>query len=85
MAHMKTTLDIHDELLLRAKRRVKQTGRPLRALVEDGLRQVLSAKTERRPYRLPDLSVGNPGDSDPLESYSWQDLRELIYDDRETP
>ena len=84
MAHMKTTLDIHDELLLRAKRRAKQTGRPLRALVEDGLRQVLSAKTERRPYRLPDLSVGNPDDSDPLESYSWQDLRELIYDDRET-
>lgn len=85
MAHMKTTLDIHDELLLRAKRHAKQTGRPLRALVEDGLRQVLSAKTNRHRYRLPDLSVGNPDDSDPLESYSWQDLRELIYDDRETP
>ena len=85
MAHMKTTLDIHDELLLRAKRHAKQIGRPLRALVEDGLRQVLSAKTNRHRYRLPDLSVGNPDDSDPLESYSWQDLRELIYDDRETP
>ena len=33
---MKTTLDIHDELLLRAKRHAKETGRPLRALVEDG-------------------------------------------------
>ncbi len=78
---MKTTLDIHDELLARAKRRAKRTGRPLRALVEDGLRQALSADTERRQYRLSDLSVGNPDGRDPLESYSWQDLRELIYGD----
>ena len=35
---MKTTLDIHDELLARAKRHARATGRPLRAVVEDGLR-----------------------------------------------
>ncbi len=78
---MKTTLDIHDELLARAKRRAKKKGRPLRALVEDGLRQALAADTERRQYRLPDLSVGDPDSRDPLESYSWQDLRDLIYGD----
>ena len=80
---MKTTLDIHDELLIRAKRHAKETGRPLRALVEDGLRQALSATPDPQPYRLPDLSVGNPDAPDPLESYSWQDLRDLIYGDRE--
>ena len=78
---MKTTLDIHDELLARAKRRAKRTGRPLRALVEDGLRQALSADAGRRQYRLPDLSAGDPDGRDPLESYSWQDLRDLIYGD----
>ena len=82
MANVKTTLDIHDELLTRAKRHAKRTGRPLRAVVEDGLRQVLSAGGERRNYRLPDLSVGSPGGRDPLEAYSWQDLRDLIYGDR---
>ena len=82
---MKTTLDINDELAARAKRRAKETGRPLRALVEEGLRQVLSVKAERAPYRLPDLSVGNPDGGDPLELYSWQDLRELIYGDRGPP
>ena len=41
---MKTTLDIHDELLNRAKRRAKETARPLRALVEEGLRRVLSIR-----------------------------------------
>ena len=80
---MKTTLDIHDELLNRAKRQAKRTGRPLRALVEDGLRQVLSSEAGRERYRLPDLSVGKPDGRDPLESYSWQDLRELIYGERE--
>ncbi len=80
---MKTTLDIHDELLNRAKRQAKRTGRPLRALMEDGLRQVLSTGATRERYRLPDLSVGNPDGRDPLETYSWQDLRELIYGDRE--
>ena len=82
MANMKTTLDIHDELLSRAKRHARQTGRPLRAVVEDGLRRVLYAEEERPEYRLPDLSVGRPDGRDPLEAYSWQDLRDLIYGDR---
>ena len=85
MGSMKTTLDIHDELLNRAKRRAKETDRPLRALVEEGLRRVLSANEERKPYRLPDLSVGAPDGADPLDTYSWQDLRELIYGDRGLP
>lgn len=80
---VKTTLDIHDELLDRARRQATRTGRPLRALVEDGLRQVLSTGARRERYRLPDLSVGNPDGRDPLEAHSWQDLRELIYGERE--
>ena len=79
---MKTTLDIQDELLLRAKRHAQRTGRPLRAVVEEGLRQVLSNTTTQTRYRLPDLSVGRADDDDPLEAYSWQDLREIIYEDR---
>ncbi|WP_446830837.1 type II toxin-antitoxin system VapB family antitoxin [Candidatus Foliamicus sp.] len=78
---MKTTLDIHDELLARAKRRARVQGRSLRALVEDGLRLVLGAPRPRRPYSMPDLREGDPLASDPLERYSWPELRELIYGD----
>ena len=78
---MKTTLDIHDELLARAKRHAKETGRPLRALVEDGLRRVLQPSPPRPRYALPDLRAGDPGAEDPLERYSWPELRELIYGD----
>ena len=41
IATMKTTIEIHDELLARAKQHAKATGRSLRAVIEDGLRQVL--------------------------------------------
>ena len=78
---MKTTLDIHDELLLQAKRHAKLTVRPLRAVVEEGLRTVLHGPDHLPAYRLPDLRVGDPAAADPLESYSWPELREMIYGD----
>ncbi len=77
---MKTTIEIHDELLARAKRYARETGGTLRSLVEEGLRFVLSAPASSQSYRLPDLSVGDPTDDDPLEAYSWQDLSEMIYE-----
>ena len=80
---MKTTLDIHDELLFQAKRHAKDTGRPLRAVVEEGLRSVLQSIERHPPYRLPDLRVGDPEAPDPLETYSWPELREVIYGGRD--
>ena len=85
MGIVKTTLDTHDDLLIRAKRHARRLGRPLRAVVEERLRQMLATPSARFPYRLPDLSAGEANAPDPLESYSWQDLRDAIYDDRATP
>jgi len=80
---MKTTVDIADVLFARAKRHARRTGRPLRALVEEGLRRVLDAEQAKtEPYRLPDRSVGKAGAADPLESWTWQDLRDEIYGGR---
>ena len=77
---MKTTLDIRDELLAYAKRHAKETGCPVSAVVEDGLRRVVAAPSHRR-YELPDLRVGDPNLPDPFATYSWPALRELIYCD----
>ena len=76
---MKTTLDIQDQLLLRAKRLSKRTGKPLRALVEQGLQLLLAKEASNQRYELPDRSVGNADAANPLESWSWQDLRDEIY------
>lgn len=75
---MKTTLEIQDELFARAKRLSKRTGRPLRALVEEGLRHVLSRESAER-YQLPDRSVGAAGDENPLEAMPWSELLREIY------
>ena len=75
---METTLDIHDELLARAMRHAKKTGRPLRAVVEDGLRHVIEAPAPHR-YELPDLRVGDSDAPDPLAAHSWSELRDIIY------
>jgi hypothetical protein len=76
---MKTTLEIQDALLSRAKRLAKNTGRPLRAVVEEGLRLALAAAKQQGGYELPDLSVGDPNGPNPLEHMTWQDLRNEIY------
>ena len=41
-SHMKTTVDLPDDLLIRAKKRAAETRTPLRVLIERGLRRELS-------------------------------------------
>ena len=79
---MKTTVEISDALLKRAKRLAKRTGRPLRALIEEGLEAALRAADTPGRYRLPDCSVGHSDAPNPLELMSWQDLRDEIYGGR---
>jgi hypothetical protein len=79
---MKTTVEISNALLARAKRHARQVGRPLRSLIEEGLRHVLEAAPARPSYRLPHASVGDPRGHNPLEAMSWQDLRDEIYGGR---
>ena len=43
-----------------------------------------TTSASRNRYRLPDLSAGQSGAEDPLEVYSWQDLRGVIYGETET-
>jgi hypothetical protein len=79
---MKTTVEVADDLLERARQHARRTGRPVRALIEEGLRLVLRAERETVGYHLPDRSVGTPRAHNPLESFSWQDLRDEIYGGR---
>ena len=76
---MKTTIDIKDDLLMRAKKLAKRSGKPLRAIVEESLMQTLTRVQARQAYKLPDLSAGDPEAQDALEWLSWQDLRDEIY------
>lgn len=46
---MKTTIDLPDKLLIAAKKKAAELRRPLRSLVEEGLRTVLNAQRHHRP------------------------------------
>ena len=43
---MRTTVDIQDDLLIRAKKRAVELRKPLRALIEEGLRRYLASPAE---------------------------------------
>jgi hypothetical protein len=76
---MKTTIDVADDLMERARQHARRTGQPVRALVEEGLRLVLQAERAPARFRLADRSVGDPHAANPLDAFSWQDLRDEIY------
>jgi len=82
MASMKTTIDIQDQLYVRAKLLARNEGRTVRSIVEEGLRHCLSEAEGRgrnKTYALEDLSVGESGSPNPLESMSWDEIRDEIY------
>lgn len=72
---VKITLDIKDDLLVRAKKLARRTDKPLRAVVEESLRRTLSQAEEQTAYTLADVSFGDASADDPLESLTWQELR----------
>ncbi|MFT3792531.1 MAG: hypothetical protein QM741_16035 [Rudaea sp.] len=58
---MKTTIDIADDLIDRAKLIQKRQAITLRALVEEGLRLVLDKHAKRvKPYKFEPVIVGAP-------------------------
>ena len=80
-SHMKTTVQIPDSLLTRAKAIARRDGTTLAALVEEGLRGVVRVRTESaaRPFVLRDASVGGRG-LNPEFAASWDAIRTAIYE-----
>ena len=64
---MKTTVELPDELLIEAKKMAAEQRRPLRAIVEDGLRMVLrkpETRVRKKQVRLITVKGGLPSDLD---------------------
>jgi hypothetical protein len=75
---MKTTIDLPDELLIAAKKKAAEQRRPLRTLIEEGLRLVVEkpARQRRTQVRLITVKGGLPPglDLSSRESmYEWLD------------
>jgi hypothetical protein len=79
---MKTTLDISDPVLRDARKIAERDGTTLRALVEQGLRQVIAEKTRTREFRLRKASFKGRGLRAELSEAGWERLRDLAYEGR---
>jgi Bacterial antitoxin of type II TA system, VapB len=80
---MKTTLDIADPLLREARKLAAREGTTLRALVEQGLRQVVTEKKKpRKKFKLRDASFGGGWLRPELEGASWERILEIAYEGR---
>jgi hypothetical protein len=79
---MKTTLDLPDPLLQEARKLAARERTTLRALVEQGLRQVVAEKKRCRPFRLRRASFKGRGLRPELRDADWDRIRDLSYEGR---
>jgi hypothetical protein len=81
---MRTSIELSDGLLARARRLAKRRGLTLRALVEEGLRRVLGDSETSPAFRLEDVPFGEGGLVEGLSEGDWERIRDLTYDGRGT-
>jgi hypothetical protein len=76
---VKTTIEIADDLFVRAQRVARAEQTTFRSLTEQGLRLVLDAK-QGRPRKLPPLvTVRGGGRTEEFKHPAWDKIREAIY------
>jgi Arc/MetJ family transcription regulator len=80
-SHMKTTIVISDALLAEANKVIRRDKTTLKNLVNEGLREVLAKrKTERKPFKLRDLSYGGDGLHPDAAHLSMQEIIAMAND-----
>ena len=83
-SHMKTTIQIADGLFREARQVARQERTTLRALVEEGLRRVISERLRRRKqgFRLRKVSFKGRGLQPHLAGATWDQILDLGYEGR---
>jgi len=77
---MKTTVDIADELLDEVKRLADKDQTTVRALIEEGLRQVIVTRGRTGHFHLKKASFKGKGLQPGVQGGTWETIRELIYE-----
>ena len=81
LTHMKTTVELNQDLLHRAKQVAAEEGTTLRALLESGLRSELD-KRATGDFNLADASVDGNGTQQGVAEGDWDAIRDAIYEGR---
>lgn len=76
-AHIKTTIEIADNLLDRVKDRARKEGITLRSLIEESLAATLDQP--RPQIKVEPVTFGGQGLTREFEDASWDKIRDAIY------
>ncbi len=79
---MKTTVEISDALLKEARKVAAREGTTVRAMVEQGLRQVLEQRRAAKAFRLRKATFKGNGLQPGVSGASWEKIQETAYEGR---
>ncbi|MCC6870688.1 MAG: hypothetical protein IT522_17885 [Burkholderiales bacterium] len=79
---MKTTIELPDDLLERGKAAARRENSTLKALIEEGLRMALRARTRKRTAPFAVQPFQGDGLSAEFVGAGWEEIRDEIYRDR---
>jgi hypothetical protein len=77
---MKTTIEISDDLIRKAKALAARRRMTLESVIERGLRNMIAEEERAQTYRLPDESVSGKRLQPGLAEEDWADIRYAAYE-----
>jgi predicted transcriptional regulator len=77
--HMKTTIEIQDDLMKAAKALARKQGTTLKSILERGIRTILKEEQRSSRYELADKSVKGKGLQADFQQATWTDIRDAAY------
>jgi hypothetical protein len=82
VSHMKTTIEIPDNLLNEAKKLAALERTTLKALISEGLRLIVAERQKKETFKLRKVTFQGQGLQPHLAGASWEQIRDLAYEGR---
>jgi len=79
---MKTTIDVADNILERARAFSKEESISLKVMVEEGLKHVLETHGTRKPQKVRPVTFNGEGLSPEFAHVGWSEIRDAAYQGR---
>lgn len=79
VTHMKTTIELADDVLTKAREEARREGKTLRHVVEQALRQHLAAPKAQGSFRLRRHPFKGKGRQPGVAEGDWASVRDLIH------
>jgi len=77
---MKTTIEISDSILTRAKQLAREQNVTLRSLAEEGLRKVIEERSARGSCRVSPVTFRGNGLSQEFQGATWEQIQDAAYE-----